>query len=246
MSGHSHWAGIKHKKKAADAKKGKMFSKVSKLIMGAAREGGGDPNMNHKLQYAVNKAREVNMPKDNVEKAIKKGTGELAGVNLINITYEGYGPKGVAIMVETLTDNRIRTISEIRKIFETKGGNLGSTNCVSWIFERKGFFAIENKMPEDELLNLAIEAGADDASLVGDVFEITCGPKDFEKVKAALKEKKLTPKTAEITLVPKNYITLNAEDGRRVLELTEALEDNDDVQNVYANFDIPEELLTEK
>ncbi|MEK7449540.1 MAG: YebC/PmpR family DNA-binding transcriptional regulator [Planctomycetota bacterium] len=240
MSGHSHWATIRHKKQATDAKKGKIFSKISKLIIVAAREGGGDLSGNYKLQYAVSKAREMNMPKENVDKAIKKGTGELEGSQIESVIYEGFGPGGAAIMVETLTDNRNRTIPEIRRIFEMRGGNLGATNSVNWMFERKGFFTIAGNLPEDELLSAALEAGAADAELAGDVFEITCSPKDFEKVKTALIAKKLTPKTAEITFVPKNYVAVNQKDGQRLMELTEALEDHDDVQNVYANFDIPE------
>lgn len=245
MSGHSHWASIRHKKGAADARKGKAFSKVSRLLMVAVREGGTDPKMNLKLQYAMDKAREVNMPRETVDKAIKKGAGETEGVNFEKVFYEGYGPGGVAFMIEALTDNRNRTVSEIRKIIETKSGNLGNANCVSWLFENKGFLTIPAEVAsEDAMIELGLEVGADNVELAGDVYEITCDPKDFDKVKKALAEKKINSKTAEITQIPKTYITVDEATGRKLLELISALEDHDDVQNVYANFDLPQELIS--
>lgn len=245
MSGHSHWASIRHKKGAADARKGKAFSKVSRLLMVAVREGGTDPKMNLKLQYAMDKAREVNMPRETVDKAIKKGAGETEGVSFEKVFYEGYGPGGVAFMIETLTDNRNRTVPEIRKIVETHSGNLGNANCVSWLFENKGFFTIPVEVAsEDAMIELGLEVGADNVELAGDVYEITCDPKDFDKVKKALAEKKINPKTAEITQIPKTYITVDEATGRKLLELISALEDQEDVQNVYANFDLPQELIS--
>jgi len=242
MSGHSHWASIKHKKGATDAKKGKEFSKVARLLMVAAREGGVDPKSNSKLQYAMDKARAVNMPSDNVDRAIKKGAGELDGVILETVVYEGYGPGGAAIMAEALSDNRNRTSSEIRKVFELHNGKMGGSNSVNWFFERKGVITIiADKTQEDAILSTALDAGAEDVTSEEDTFEITTDPKDIEKVKTALKQKGFTHKTADITLVPKNYVTLNKHDGEKIIRLMEALEDHDDVQNVYSNFDIAEE-----
>lgn len=246
MSGHSHWATIKHKKGATDAKKGKMFSKVARLIMIAAKEGGGDPTMNLRLQYAIDKAKSVNMPKDNVDRAIKKGTGELEGISFEESMFEGYGHGGAAIMVEVLTDNKNRTSHEIRKIFEANGGSLGGANCVSWIFERKGLITIAgNAASEDQILSDALDAGAEDASLAGDAFEITCAIADFEKIKKALSAKyKL--QSAELTKIPKNYVTVNETDAKRLLSFMDALEEHDDVQNVYSNFEVPQTLTAEK
>ncbi|MFH1227675.1 MAG: YebC/PmpR family DNA-binding transcriptional regulator [Planctomycetota bacterium] len=241
MSGHSHWSTIKHKKGAADAKKGKEFSKAVRLLMVAARDGGSDPSKNIKLQYAMDKARSVNMPAENVERAIKKGAGELEGVRLESSMFEGYGPKGVAIMVEVLTDNRNRTTPEIRKIFDGRGGSLGGANSVSWMFERKGLLTIPAaKINEDEIITIALEVGADDASLSGDIFEIICAPDQMENIKKSLAAKGFTPQTSEVTYIPKNYISLDKDSGQKILALMEALEDQEDVQNVYANFDIPE------
>lgn len=241
MSGHSHWATIRHRKGATDAKKGKAFSKVARLLMVAARDGGSDPTTNLKLQYAMDKAREVNMPADNVERAIKKGAGELEGVRLENAIFEGYGQHGIAIMVEALTDNRNRTTPEIRKIFESRGGSLGSANSVSWMFERKGLITIPAaNVNEDDLIALALDIGADDAVQSGDVFEVTCPPEQLGKVKKALTDKGYKLQTADATLIPKNYITLSGEAAQKIMNLMELLEDHDDVQNVYANFDIKE------
>jgi len=244
MSGHSHWAGIKHKKGAADAKRGKLFSRLARNIIGAAREGGGDVSMNLKLRYAIDKAREANMPKDNIARAIKKGTGELAGAQALEeITYEGYGPSGVAIMAEVLTDNRSRTGPEVRKIFETRGGNLGGAGCVSWMFSPKGFFVIAASLvSEDRVMELAVDAGADDLARNGDSFEITCLPEAFSAVQAALEAAEIACEAAEITKIPSTYVDLDSAVGRKVLGLLEALEDHEDVQNVYANFNLPDEV----
>lgn len=245
MSGHSHWASIKHKKQATDAKKGKAFSKVSKLLMAAAKDGGPDPATNIKLQFAIDQAREVNMPKDNVERAIKKGAGGGEGVQLESTFYEGFGPAGVAIMLEAITDNRNRTVSEIRKIFETRNGRLGEVNSVRYLFERKGLFTVSaSAYKEDEILNAALESGAGDAELAGDVFEITCDPKDFIAVKKKLTDKGIKLKSAELTYVAKDYIPINdKEEARKILDMMDALEDHEDVQTVYTNFDIPEEVV---
>jgi YebC/PmpR family DNA-binding regulatory protein len=241
MSGHSHWATIKHKKGAADAKKGAAFSKVSKLLMSAAKSGGGDPKSNLKLAYAIEKARECNMPKDNVEKAIKKGTGELPGVTFEESVYEGYAAGGVAVMIEALTDNKNRTTSELRKVFEQHGGALGASNSVSWIFERKGLVLVPAAgVEEDALMGQALDAGADNFERAGDVFEITCDPKDLEKVKAALAIDKVAVQSAEISLIPKNYVSVPPESSKKVVDLLAALDEHDDVQNVYANADVGE------
>jgi YebC/PmpR family DNA-binding regulatory protein len=244
MSGHSHWATIKHKKGAADAKRGKMFSKLSRAIIIAARHGGGDPEMNLKLRYAIDKARAVSMPKDNIERAIKRGTGEVEGLTFEEITYEGYGPGGVAILVDVLTDNRNRTASEIRKTFERCGGKLGSAGNVAFLFERKGVFSIDAAtIDEDTLLGIALDAGADDLKRSGSTFDITCDPGAFNLVQEALKKNNLTPLVAEISQVPKAARDVDVETGKKVLRLMEALDDNDDVQNVYTDANLTEELM---
>ena len=243
MSGHSHWATIKHKKGAIDAKRGKHFSKLSRAIIIAARHGGGDPEMNLKLRYAIDKARQVSMPKDNIERAVKKGTGEAEGVNFEELTYEGFGPGGVAIMVEILTDNRNRTNGEVRKIFERGGGNMGAPGCVAYMFERKGLFSIATKgIDEDTLLGLALDAGADDVKNVGDAFEITCDPTIFGQVKAALEANNLTPSFAGINQLGKVPVDADTETGQKVLKLVEALDEHDDVQNVYTNLNVTEAM----
>lgn len=242
MSGHSHWASIKHKKGLADAKKGKIFSKMARLIMIAAKEGGGDIKNNIKLQMAIEKARSFNMPGENIDRAIKKGAGGADGISLETMVYEGYGPGGAAVMVETLTDNRKRTGPEIRKIFELHGSNLGDANCARIMFDRKGVISIPSeKISEDDLMTAALDAGAEDVSNDGELFTVITDPKDLDKVKNDLKTKGFAYKTAEVTLTPKNYITLNKHDGDRIVKLMDALEDHDDVQNVYANFDLMEE-----
>ena len=241
MSGHSHWATIRHKKGAADAKKGKIFSKLAKDIAQAAKEGGGDPKMNAKLQMMLDKAKLSNMPRDNIERAIKKGTGELGGDQYEEITYEGYGPSGVAIMVEALTDNKNRTAPELRKMFESKGGSLGATNCVAWMFERKGVIAVPTSaIGEDDLMSLALDLGAENMETADDLYIVTTAPADFDAVKAGLEAKKLVLQSAELTKVPKNFVKLDGRDGQRVLDLIEALENHDDVQQVHANFELAE------
>jgi YebC/PmpR family DNA-binding regulatory protein len=246
MSGHSHWATIKHKKGAIDAKRGKLFSKLSRAIIIAARHGGGDPETNLKLRYAIDKARSVSMPKDNIERAVKRGTGELEGLTFEEITYEGYGPGGVAILVDVLTDNRNRTAGEIRKTFERSGGKMGSAGNVAFQFERKGVFSIEAKaVDEDTLMGIALDAGADDLKRAGSTFDITCDPAHFNPVQEALRTNNLTPILAEISQVAKVPMDVDIETGKKVLRLMEALDDNDDVQNVYSNMHITEELMAE-
>jgi len=244
MSGHSHWATIRRKKSAVDAKRGKLFSKLARNIMVAAKHGGGDLEMNLSLRYAVDKAKTANMPSDNIDKAIKKGTGELGGEHLEETVYEGYGPGGVAILCEILTDNRNRTASEIRKIFEVKGGSLAGAKSVSWKFDKKGFFAIPREaINEDALMELVLEAGADDLSVGEKTCEVTCAPANFHTVSAALKAKGIEPQVAEISMVAQTSIRLDKEHTRKALGLLEALEDHDDVQNVYSDLDIPEEMM---
>jgi YebC/PmpR family DNA-binding regulatory protein len=247
MAGHSHWASIKRKKEVVDAKKGKIFSKLARNITVAAREGGGNPDLNIKLQYAIEKAREANMPKDNIERAIQKGVGAAeGGEGLYEYLYEGYGPNGVAIMVEAVTDNRNRTTSEIRKIFERFGGSLGASGCVSWLFEKRGMFIVDKKeIEEDGLMMLALEAGAEDVLSVEQVYQVTCLPSDFERIKKTFKEQNIHFDSAELTWTPKTSIDVDEATGKRVVELMEALEEHDDVQDVYANFNLPKGLLLE-
>ncbi|HHT9153998.1 MAG TPA: YebC/PmpR family DNA-binding transcriptional regulator, partial [Candidatus Hypogeohydataceae bacterium YC40] len=234
MAGHSHWASIKRKKEVVDAKKGKVFSKLARNITVAARKGGGDPNLNIKLQYAIEKARDANMPKDNIERAIQKGVGAAAGgEELYEYLYEGYGPSGVAIMVEAVTDNRNRTTSEIRKIFERFGGSLGASGCVSWLFEKRGMFVVDKKnVEEDQLMMLALEAGAEDILSVEQVYQIICLPSDFDRMKKILKEQNINFESAELTWTPKTSIDVDEVTGKKVIELMEALEEHDDVQGV--------------
>ena len=245
MSGHSHWAGIKYKKAAADAKRGKIWSKIARMIIVAAKSGGGDPAANLALRYAIDKAKAANMPKDTIEKAIKKGTGELEGVSFEDVLYEGYGPSGVAIMVEALTDNRNRTGPEIKRVFEKHGGSLGTTGCVNWMFSKKGFITVNTaSVDEEQLLEIALDAGADDMQNTGEVFEITCEPGAFEELKKALTEKEIPTEVAEISMVPQSTVAVNNEPtAKRIIALMEAFEDHDDVQNAYANFDIPDEII---
>ena len=246
MAGHSHWASIKHKKGATDAKKGKIFSKIARMITVAARRGGGDPDMNPRLLLAISKARAVNMPKENIERAIQKGTGEGGGAELYECMYEGYGPHGIALMVEILTDNKNRTAPEIRKIFERFGGNMGELGCVSWMFEKKGLIIVNsNDLNEDEFMMLVLDAGAEDLQNVGDVFQVICSQTNLDAVKKAIEGKSIKVESAEVSWIPKNNIDLNEAAGRKVLGLMEALEDHDDVQNVYSNFNLPQTLLAE-
>jgi YebC/PmpR family DNA-binding regulatory protein len=246
MAGHSHWANIARKKAMVDNKRGKLWSKLSKYIIVAAKIGGGDPDANLRLRYAIDKARAVSMPKDNIDRAIKRGTGELDGGNLDEVLYEGYGPNGVAVLCEILTDNRNRTASEIRKIFEVAGGKLGESGCVSWMFERKGAFTIPAKQIDEEaLLELALEAGADDVKRDGDLFEVLCDPSVYQQVSDALAARGLQPESSQISRIPTNTVDLDAESGRTVLKLVEKLDDHDDVQSVVANFNIPDEAMAE-
>ncbi len=247
MSGHSHWAGIKYKKAAADAKRGKIWSKLARMIIVAAKQGGGDPSANLSLRYAIDKAKAANMPKDTIEKAIKKGTGELEGTSFEEALYEGYGPSGVAIMVEALTDNRNRTGPEVKRLFEKHGGSLGTSGCVNWMFTKKGLITVNAaNTDEEQLLELALSAGADDMQAVGEVFEITCEPGAYEELKKTLQEKEIPIEVAEISMVPQSTIDIADEHAaKRIISLMEAFEDHDDVQNTYANFDIPDEIIAQ-
>ncbi|MEK7467121.1 MAG: YebC/PmpR family DNA-binding transcriptional regulator [Planctomycetota bacterium] len=240
MSGHSHWATIKHKKAATDAKKGKAFSKVVKLIMAAAKKGGGDPKMNLKLAYALEEGKACNLPKDTVEKAIKKGTGELEGVSYEEVTYEGYGPGGIAVIADALTDNIHRTVSEIRKIFESKGGKMGDRNCVAYMFEKKGLILIpRGTLNDDKAMELGLEIGAEDVQPIEDGYEVTCAAGDFGTVVNALKARKIEPVSAAVPRLAKDRIPLDPEKARKALNLMEALEEHEDVNEVASNFDLP-------
>jgi len=246
MSGHSHWAGIKYKKAAADAKRGKIWSKIARMIIVAAKSGGGDPGANLALRYAIDKAKAANMPKDTIEKAVKKGTGELGGVSFEEALYEGYGPSGVAVMVEALTDNRSRTGPEVKRIFEKHGGSLGATGCVNWMFSKKGLITVSAaRIEEEQLLEIALNAGADDMQNTGELFEITCEPGAFEELKKALEQKEITTEFAEISMVPQSTVAISDEQtAKRIISLMEAFDDHDDVQNAYANFNIPDEIVS--
>jgi YebC/PmpR family DNA-binding regulatory protein len=246
MSGHSHWAGIKYKKAAADAKRGKLWSKVARMIIVAAKTGGGDPAANLSLRYAIDKAKAANMPKDTIEKAIKKGTGEIEEVTYEEVLYEGYGPAGVAIMVEALTDNRNRTTPEVKRMFERHGGSLGTTGCVNWMFSKKGLITVNTtETNEEQLLEIALNAGADDMQNTGDVYEITCELAAYEKLKETLKEHQIPIQVAEISMVPQSTVPINdATVARKIIALMDGFEDHDDIQNTYANFDIPDEVLS--
>lgn len=244
MSGHSKWAGIKHKKAVVDAKRGKVFTKLIREITVVAREGGGDVSSSARLRTIIGKAKEANMPQGNIEKAIKRGTGELPGVSYEEITYEGYGPKGVAILVDALTDNKNRTTAEVRSIFDKRGGNLAGTGSVKWIFEAKGLVIVDrDKIDEDKLLGIVLDAGAENMTTGDDSYEITTDVKSFEQVKSALKEGGVEWRVAELTMMPSNTVQLEGDAAKKVLDLVNSLEDQDDVQNVYANFDIPDEVL---
>ncbi len=247
MSGHSKWASIKHKKSATDAKRGKIFTKLIKEITVAARGGGGKIEANPRLRVAIQRAKDANMPQDNIERAIKKGTGELPGVTYEEVTYEGYGPKGIAIMIEALTDNKNRTTSEVRNILAKKSGNMAGSGSVSWMFEKKGYFLVKKgHASEDNLMSIILEAGAEDMTDEGDSFAIKTQPQDYEKVKQALVDKKVPTEAAELTMIPKSTIKIEGRsEAEQILSLVESLEDNDDVQNVYANFDIPDDLIEE-
>ncbi len=244
MSGHSKWSTIKHKKGAADARRGKIFTKLIKEITVAARMGGGDPNGNPRLRSAVLAAKAENRPKENIDRAIKKGTGELPGVSYEEATFEGYGPGGVAVLVEILSDNRKRTVADIRHLFSKSGGNLGEAGCVSWMFDKKGLIVFEkDKVDEEKLMNLALEAGAEDVRETEKEYEVITDPTSFEGVKKKLADAKLTPSLAEISMVPQSTVRLTGKEAQQMLRLMENLEDSDDVQHVYANFDIPDAEL---
>jgi YebC/PmpR family DNA-binding regulatory protein len=246
MSGHSKWASIKHKKAATDAKRGRVFTKLIKEITVSARMGGGDVDGNPRLRTAVLAAKAQNMPQDNIKRAIQKGTGELPGQTYEEGSFEGYGPGGTAVLVEVLTDNRNRTVAEIRHAFSKNGGNLGEAGCVNWMFEKKGVILIEqDKADEDELMELALEAGADDMKQEDDNYEITTAPAAFEKVKKALEEKGVPVALAEVSMVPQSTVHLEGGEAKRMLRLMEVLEDHDDVQNVAANFDIDASVMEE-
>lgn len=241
MSGHSKWHTIKHKKGALDAKRGKLFTKLIKEITVAARTGGGDADANARLRKAVLDAKAGNMPNDTIERAIKRGTGELEGVNYEEITYEGYGPGGVALIIESMTDNRNRTVAEIRHMFSKNGGNLGESGSVGWIFDKKGYIVVsKDAKPEDELFEIVTEAGAEDLRDDVDNFEIITAPDNFDVVLAAVKSAGVEPEIAEVELLPQNYVKLEGTEAKQMLKLMESLEDHDDVQKVSANFDISE------
>ena len=241
MSGHSKWHSIKHKKGALDAKRGKLFTKLIKELTVAARTGGGDPTGNARLRKAIADAKAGNMPNDTIDRAVRRGTGEEGGVHYEEITYEGYGPGGVALLIEAMTDNRNRTVAEIRHIFAKHGGNLGESGSVGWMFEKKGYLVIDKKeQAEDQLVDIAIDAGADDIRDDEDNWEIITAPESFEAVQTAIKSAGITPQVAEIEMVPQNYIKLEGSQAGQMLKLMEALEDHDDVQKVSANFDISE------
>ena len=246
MAGHSHWAGIKHKKALIDNKRGKVWSKLSRAIIVAAKMGGGDPDTNLRLRYAINDAKAVSMPKDNIERAINKGSGELDGDNFDEVIYEGYGPGGVAVLCEILTDNRNRTAPEVKKIFEIAGGKLGATGCVAWMFQRKGVVIIDAQQTNEErLLELAMEAGAEDVKTVEDKFELICDPENFAAVQDALQAANIEVEVAELNRLPNDTVDLDVDTARKVLKLVDQLDDHDDVQSVAANFNIPDGAMAE-
>ncbi len=244
MSGHSKWASIKHKKGAADAKRGKIFTRVIKEITIAARLGGGDPEGNPRLRQAIQTAKQANMPQDNITRAIKKGTGELEGVQYEETTYEGYGPGGAAIFMEVMTDNKNRTVGELRTILGKNGGHMGENGCVAWIFEQKGFFIVDkSEKDEEELLELAMDAGADDMQTEEDHYTITSAVENFETVRKGLEDGGVKTRVSELTRLPQNTVPVDQKHAKSLLKLMDALEDHDDIQKVYSNFDISDEVL---
>ncbi|HLB95139.1 MAG TPA: YebC/PmpR family DNA-binding transcriptional regulator [Nitrospiria bacterium] len=244
MGGHSHWSTIKRKKGAEDAKRGKAFTKVIREVTTAARVGGSDPNGNPRLRLAIVKAKDVNMPADNIKKAIQRGTGELPGVIYEEAIYEGYGPGGVAILIEITSDNKNRTVSEIRNLLDKYGGRMGEAGCVSWMFHKKGYIVIEKgKADEEKLMNLVLETGAEDLKSDESNFEIMTAPPDFEGVRKALAAQQIEAVSAEVTFVPQSYVHLEGKEAELMLKLMEALEEQDDVQAVHANFDIPQAVM---
>jgi YebC/PmpR family DNA-binding regulatory protein len=245
MSGHNKWASIKHKKGANDAKRGKIFTKLIKEITVSARMGGGDPNGNPRLRAAILAARAVNMPKDNIERGIKKGTGELEGVSYEESLYEGYGPGGAAVLVESLSDNKNRSVAEIRHVFTKNGGSLGTSGCVAWMFKKKGYIAIDRQaVDEEKLMEKALEAGAEDVREDETTFEVITAPEDFEAVKAAIDDLQVPYISSEVTMLPQNTTSLAGKEADQMVRLMDMLEDCDDVQKVYTNADIPEELVS--
>jgi len=244
MSGHSKWHTIKHKKGAADAKRGKVFTRIIKELTVAARNGGGDPGMNPRLRTIIADAKSVNMPADNIKKAIQRGTGELPGITYEEITYEGYGPGGAALIIECLTDNKNRTVGEVRHILEKHNGNLGASNSVAWMFSKKGYIVIEKAAADEEkLLNAALEAGAEDVRDDGDSWEVLSEPSAFETVRDAVKGLGVEPGTAQVAMLPQNYVKLQGKEASNMVRLMEALEDQDDTQHVWSNFDIEEKEI---
>jgi YebC/PmpR family DNA-binding regulatory protein len=244
MSGHSKWSSIKHKKAATDAKRGKIFTKLIKEITVAARTGGGDADTNPRLRTAILAAKSENMPKDNIGRAVKKGTGELEGVNYEESIYEGYGPGGAAVLIESLSDNKNRTVADIRYIFSKSGGNMGENGCVAWMFDKKGYIAVENKAVDEEaLMEAALDAGAEDIREDNSNFEVITAPEDFEAVRAAIDSASIPYMVAEVTMLPQSTTFLNGKEAEQMVRLMEALEDCDDVQKVYTNADIPDEIV---
>ena len=241
MAGHSHSANIAHRKGTVDAKRGKLFTKLCRAIYVAAKVGGGDPDMNLRLRYAIDKARSYSCPKDNIERSIKKATGEIGAENFDEVSYEGYGPGGVAVLCQVLTDNRNRTAGDLRKAFEVCGGNLGASGCVSYLFDRKGVFLIPTeRLGEDRLMNIVLEAGADDLTRDGDYYEVLCDPKIFDSLRKTLEEQLIVVESAEIGYIPSTSVELDAESARKMLRLRDLLDENEDVQDVYSNEIIPE------
>jgi YebC/PmpR family DNA-binding regulatory protein len=244
MGGHSHWSTIKRKKGAEDAKRGKVFTKIIREVTTAARIGGGDINGNPRLRLAIAKSKEVNMPADNIKKAIQRGTGELPGVNYEEIVYEAYGPGGVAILIEITTDNKYRTVAEIRNLLEKHGGRMAEAGSVSWMFHRKGRLIVDkSKSDEDKLMSLVLEAGAEDLQTADDNFEVITAPHDFEAVRKVLEDRKIPTVSAEVAYIPANTVSLDGKDAEQMLKLMELLDDHDDVQNLHANFDIPQDVM---
>ncbi len=246
MSGHSKWSTIKHKKATTDARRGKLFTKLIRELTSAARAGGGAPESNPRLRTAVAAAKSANMPSDTIQRAIKKGTGELPGEVYEEMTYEGYGAGGVAVLVDVLTDNKNRTVAEVRHLFSKHGGNLGENGCVAWMFDRKGLLTVDvTQIEEDDLLEIVLEAGGDDLKVEDDVYEIYTTPEVFEDVRSVLEERGITPGMAEITMMPQNMVEVDGKQAEQILRFMDALEDNDDVSKAYANFDISEEVMAQ-
>lgn len=246
MAGHSKWKNIQARKSVQDVKKGKMFTKVTKELMLAARAGGGDVNTNARLRSAIAAAKAVNLPKDKIDQAVKKGTGELAGENFEEVTYEGYGPGGVAILVEAATDNRNRTVAEVRHIMSKNGGAMGEAGCVGWMFDKKGLLVFpKDKHSEEALMEIGLDLGVEEVGDDGDVWEVHCAPEDFETVRQGYEAAGMVPESAEIGMAPQNTVAVDPEAGRKLIKLLDMLEDNDDVQKVHSNGDLPDELLAE-